>query len=266
MNTQHNPKGKNRPLHGVNVLITRAGKDAALFREKLEGCGASVIELPTVAIEPSDDTSILDDALENQQRYHWIAFTSRNAVQIVYGRLEALGLPPVLLPRIAAVGPSTASEVENYGSKVECAPHQATASDLARTMGKLGLAGVRVLIPAGDIARHELAHGLRDAGALVDQIVVYRTVQPLETRRASLDSLRTGGVDVIALASPSAIRNLSDMLGAHVPVLQHVKLACIGPSTAAAVHSLGLQPAITARNHTLEGLVESIVDLYSEGS
>src|SRR5207248_557945 len=140
-------------------------------------------------------------------------------VRAVFDRLAALGIESPAWPRVAAVGPATAEALEARGVLVTCRPEIATAGDLAGAMECRDVAGKRVLIPAGDISRPELADGLRAAGAMVDKVIAYRTVQPdparsTERSLASLHALRRGGVDVVALASPSAIRNLVSMLGA----------------------------------------------------
>ncbi len=94
-------------------------------------------------------------------------------------------------------------------------------------------------------------------------MIAYRTVQPLEVRQASLDALRRGAVDVVTIASPSAIHNLAGMLGPDISPLLYPAIVCIGPTTAAAVRELGLQPAAEAHEHTVAGLVQAVADLYS---
>jgi uroporphyrinogen-III synthase len=146
----------------------------------------------------------------------------------------------------------------------DCVPERATASDLAAALISDGIEGAHILLPAGNLARPELRRELEGAGAWVDEVVAYRTVRPDEIDTAALDALRTGTVDVVALASPSAIRNLVDMLEGDVACLQRAALACIGPSTAAAVQDLGLSPTVVAARHTLDGLAEAIVDCSRE--
>lgn len=261
MDTRSQPQSE-APLRGVSVLITRAADDVAPFRARLEELGSTVLELPTIDFAPPLDWEKLDDALRNLARYHWIAFTSRNAVRAVFQRLADLNLERDLPEFVAAVGPSTAAELASHGIAVRCEPRDATAAALVTAMTEAGVDGKRVLIPHGDLARPELATGLRVAGAQVDEVSAYRTIQPLEARGAALDALRRGGVDVVALASPSSLRNLVTMLGVQVTCLQYVKLVCIGPTTAAAVRDLRLEPAAIADEHTLDGLVRAIVGLW----
>jgi uroporphyrinogen III methyltransferase/synthase len=39
-----------------------------------------------------------------------------------------------------------------------------------------------------------------------------------------------------------------------------LKLASIGPETSKVIATLGLKPTVEARQHTIEGLVQSVVD------
>lgn len=247
----------------MRVLITRAGRDAAHFRAQLEVLGMTVVELPTIAIAPPDDPAPVDDALHRLSNYHWIIFTSRNAVQAVAERLQLQQKRSVPWPSVAAVGPATAAALREHGLPFDCAPDEARASALVDVL-RDQMRGARVLLPQGDRARSELAEGLRAAGADVDVVIAYRTVQAPLDRRAAIDALRRGEIDVIALASPSAFEHLTAMLGADLAPLQYTRLACIGPTTAEAVRNLGLEPAVIAQEHTLTGLVAAIGGLKSE--
>jgi uroporphyrinogen-III synthase len=222
-----------------------------------------VLSLPTVEILPLEDYGPLDTALERLEAYHWVCFASRNAVRAVFERLETRGwrLPEAL--RVAAVGPSTAAEIEGRGVNVQCVPGEATGMALAAELAGRGVAGQRILLPVGDISRPDLREGLEAAGARVDRVVVYRTVRPEQADAVGLAALRRGEVDVVALASPSAARNLTEMLDGDVSHLQAARLVCIGPTTAGAVRELGLEPATVAEPHTVEGLVAAIVQLYA---
>ncbi len=253
------------PLTGIRVLITRPRGSGDDLREALEGRGVIVVEVPALEIQPPDDLSPLDSALAQLDHYHWIAFTSRNAVDFFLTRAEErrVAMPAPL--RVAALGPSTAGFLGQRGMSVNCMPEEATAASLAREMARAGVAGCRVLIPCGDRSRPDLPDALRAAGAEVTAIVAYRTAAVETDDRKKLAAALTGGqVDVVALASPSALEGIDAVLEGNLQPLRDVRLVCIGPTTAEAVRSAGLVPAATANPHTAAGLAAAIAGLFTE--
>jgi uroporphyrinogen III methyltransferase/synthase len=128
---------------------------------------------------------------------------------------------------------------------------------LAKALFRKGMRGKRVLAPAARIGRVELVDKLRAAGAVVDVVPVYDTRAPRDPDPLLLDALRTGTVDVVALASPSAAGNLWNALGG--PPHDRVHIACIGPTTAAAASELGFRVDLVAATPSLEGLVEALL-------
>ena len=120
-----------------------------------------------------------------------------------------------------------------------------------------------MFLPVGDLARDDLQDGLQKAGAAVDSLVVYRTVAPLGGD-PQLDLLRAGEIQAVTLASPSAARNLVAMLGGDVSCLRRTKLVCIGPTTAAALRELELEPAAVAREPTVGGLAQAVLACAKE--
>lgn len=245
------------------MLITRAVHDVRKLRRPLLRLGARVVSMPTIAIAPPEDFGPLDAALRNLERYDWIVFASRHAVAAIFTRLAVLHLPPIIPPglRVAAVGPETAAALHRFRVHVDVQPTSASARALATALHD-EVDRKWILLPASDIARPELRQGLEVVGGFVNEVTAYRTVLPRDVDPAPLEMLREGKIDVVALASPSALRNLVALVK-DVDILRGTKLACIGATTAAEVRVYGLEPAAVATRHTLSGLVDAIVELYS---
>lgn len=253
------------PLHGVRVLITRPRDSANELLETLEAMGAAVVDIPALEIHSTKDLSEIDRALDRLATYDWIAFVSRNAVDFFLSRAEERGITLPLGLRVAAVGPPTAARLQDRGISVSCLPPEATAVALVGAMIRVGVAGCRVLIPCGDRGRPDLADGLRAGGAEVEEVIVYRTVAAGTGDRKRLAAALTNGqVDVVALASPSALDGIAVALDGNLQPLRDVRLVCIGPATAEAVRSVGLLPAAIAKPHTAAGLAAAIAGLFTE--
>jgi uroporphyrinogen III methyltransferase/synthase len=73
-----------------------------------------------------------------------------------------------------------------------------------------------------------------------------------------------GKVDVITFTSPSTVTNFMEIMGRNYTVPAHVKIACIGPVTAAAVKKAGLPADIIQERYTIPGLVETLIEYFKK--
>ena len=80
-------------LQGRTVVVTRAGDQAGRLSELLRDEGATVVEMPLIAIEdPHDDGVALRAALEELDAFEWLIVTSPNGAARV---AALLGSRPV---------------------------------------------------------------------------------------------------------------------------------------------------------------------------
>ena len=115
----------------------------------------------------------------------------------------------------------------------------------------------RVLIPRAETARDVLPDGLAAAGWDVDVVPAYRTVAPAPDP-ASAAVL--ADADVITFTSSSTVTNFVDAYGADaVPEV----VATIGPVTTATARSRGLEVAVEAAEHTVDGLVAALENFFA---
>lgn len=259
----NDPRGSRPdPLSGVRIAVTRAADDSGGLRHALEPLGAVVVEIPSIQRVSPEDWSSADSALRALSTYHWVLFTSRHTVRAVFTRMSEIGLLATVPDGVlaGAVGAATTNALLDRGVRVDCTASHGTGESLARELMNRGIDGRRVLIPGSDLARPELGEMLTQAGADVQQIVVYRTIKPVDPS-ASMDALRRGEVDVVVFASPSAVRNLVDMLEGRVERLRGVQCVCIGPTTAGAVEAMGLPVSAVSDDRTDDGLVGAILRL-----
>src|SRR5438128_1763707 len=76
-------------LHGKNILTTRAASNSGDLGQRLTELGAHVVEFPTVEMEPVEDWAAIDDAIVRMNSYHWLMFTSANAIDYFMKRIGA---------------------------------------------------------------------------------------------------------------------------------------------------------------------------------
>ena len=74
--------------------------------------------------------------------------------------------------------------------------------------------------------------------------------------------MNEGKVDVITFTSPSTVTNFMEIMGRNSVIPPQVKIACIGPVTAAAVKKAGLPVDIIQERYTVPGLVERLIEYF----
>ena len=72
------------------------------------------------------------------------------------------------------------------------------------------------------------------------------------------EALKHSEVNWITFTSCSTVENFLAMIGGEEIDLSPVRLAAIGPVTAAAIQAAGLTPNVVASPHTAEALVEAM--------
>ena len=266
---------ENRALYGWTVLVPRAKNQAGPMSARLASHGAIPVEVPTISVEPPRSPVQMERAIKGlvDGRYHWIVFTSVNAVKAVWDKLREFGLDARALAgvRVAAVGPKTSQAVKDLGITPELLP-----KDDARNAA--GLVDVfpphdpdldlvdRVLLPRADIATDVLVDGLIELGWDVEDVVAYRTVRAAPPSPEIRDMIKTGGFDAVCFTSSSTVKNLVGIAGKpHNRTI----IACIGPMAAQTACEHGLRvdvmPEAAGVPELVDALAAHVADLRAKG-
>jgi uroporphyrinogen III methyltransferase / synthase len=249
-----------KPLLGVRVLVTRPQDPDSEFARLLQERGAAVQSLPLIALGPPPNEREVAAAIERLESFDWLVFTSAAGVtSFSQRRRQPLSASK---PRLAAVGPATARAVEaEFGRRVDLVPDQFSGEALADALLGRVTTSDRILVMQAADARQALAARLRGAGLQVQTVAAYSTV---EVRPPELEE-RIAEVDVIALASPSAVHSLVHALGEPraSAKLRGKLIACIGPVTLFEARQAGLHVEIVPKSTTLPALVDALCTYYS---
>lgn len=253
-----------KPLFGKRVLVTRAREQASDFVDILEKEGACVIEFPTIKIVPPASWDAVDEAIEMLESYDWAIFTSVNGVKYFIERLKAKGrdVRDFKGIRLCAIGPKTASEIEELGLRIDFVPKEYRAEGIIEGLGDVK--GKRILLPRAEVAREILPEELTRMGATVDVITTYKTVKPEGKTKEMRDMFKEGTVDVVTFTSSSTVTNFLGMFeeGEGIGLLKNVKVASIGPITAETAKRHGIETEIMPKDYTVPALAQAIVDYY----
>ncbi len=255
-----------KPLFGRGIVITRPEAQAEGFGEMLRAAGARVILFPVIRVAPPETWEKLDEALGRIEEYRWIIFTSANGVAFFFRRLREIGrdLRDLKGIRIAAIGPATAAAVEALGIRVDLVPEEFVSEGVVKAFAGEDLRGGRVLLPRAAEARDVIPEGLAALGARCDIATTYRTIRS-DRSASDLEPLFADGkVDVVSFTSPSTVKNFLGIMGPAFSLPPGVRIACIGPVTAAAARKAGLPVDILQERFTIPGMVEALVAYFKK--
>jgi len=112
----------------------------------------------------------------------------------------------------------------------------------------------RALIARAEQARDVLPDALRERGADVELLALYRTVaEPLS--ESALESAL--GADYVTFTSASSVRFFLDAAAAPTG---GQRIVSIGPVTSAALRERGLTVDVEASEHTPDGLIAALLE------
>lgn len=259
-----------RPLFGQRIVVTRTREQAGQFARRLHDLGAEVIEVPTIKLEPPAERASLVDALLELNSYDWLVFTSPNGVAkfFEYFFKQFHDMRDIGGVKIAAVGPATANKLKELHLQVDLMPEEAVASKIAEAFAEFeSIENLKICLLRAEVANRELPEALEALGAIVDDVACYRTVPETEDPTGSATRLLETGADWITFTSGSTVEHFHARfdLPALVKKFPNIKLATIGPETSKTLAKLGLKPAIEARQHTLDGLIEAMISSRKHG-
>lgn len=253
-----------RPLFGQGVVVTRSREQASGLTAQLSELGACVFEFPTIATFPLDDDAPARQVLADLSAYDWIVFTSVNGVGHFFAILEAMGLDARALAgaRVAAIGPATAEALAGRGIRADATPEKYVAESVVETLLARGAAGSRVLIPRARQAREVLPEKLAEAGARVTVLPVYETRLDDTAPDEVLAALAAGEITFLTFSSSSTVDNFFAKILPETlaPCRDRLKIACIGPVTAATLEKHGFTADVMPADYTIPALVAALVE------
>ena len=246
------------PLFGTRVAITRARAQASGLAARLGRLGAEVIEVPAIRIEPRPDGLRAAADTVARRECDVVCLTSPNGAELLMGELESRGLDARALAGmvVAAIGPGTAAALRARGVRADVVPERSIAESLAAELIERGVGGRRVLVARASEARDVLPRELEQAGASVTVVALYETV------REQLGPDQLAGLaraEYVTFTSSSTVRFLTEALGGAERFPAEARVVSIGPVTSRTARDLGLEVAVEAERHDVDGLVEALL-------
>lgn len=254
-------------LNAKRVVITRAAEQSDSLLSALIAHGAVPLLFPLLEFAAPEDCFAIDNAVAHAGEFDWIIFTSQNGVRAFFERANLVD-PPLTLSagktRIAAVGPATADAIRQSGFSVDhvAATHHGLAL-AAELRGRLQNANV--LLPRGDKASLDLPAALREAGALVTDVIAYRTTAPEHVNEGVRWAIEKGTVDAILFFSPTAVTHFKNLFAkekvAHLS--ETAIFAAVGPVTAIALREAAIERFVIAEDTTVDAVLETLSNHFA---
>jgi uroporphyrinogen-III synthase len=261
------------PLAGFTVAVTAARRRDELGA-LLERRGARVYYAPAIQIVPlADDTQLLS-ATEQclSDRLDVVVATTGIGFRGWVEAADGWGLGERLhtqfdQARLLARGPKARGAIRAAGLVDAWSPASESSTEVLEHLLAQDLNGARIAVQLHGEPLPDFVQALREAGASVVEVPVYRWVQPDDVAplRRLVDQVAAGQVDAVAFTSAPAVASLlriAEQAGSGPAVLaafrKDVVPACVGPVTAGLLESRDVG-TIQPERARLGALVREIV-------
>ena len=261
----------NLPLIEKTILITRSVEQSSKFRDLLQQQGANVLEMPALEIKPPSSWADLDKAIANLASFDWLILTSANGVNYFCDRLITQGKDARTLAgiKIAVVGKKTAATLQQKNLQPDFIPPDFVADSLVANFPE-ELTQKKILFPRVETGGREvLVKELTAKGAEVVEVAAYQSGCPQKIEPNVWNALQQKQIDIITFASSKTVRNFVQLVQQELKnhdritlqsILDNVCIASIGPQTSKTCQELFGRVDIEAKEYTLEGLTQAIVN------
>jgi len=242
------------------VITTQPEEQAQHVIQMLSKAGVKVFDLPMIEIKLYEPNYTISRIIRSLESFNLLMFTSKNGVRGFFHSLKALqgnfSLHGKL--KIAAIGKSTAMEVERYNHKADIINTGKTSDDfLVQLKRDVINSESKVLLVLGNLAPDKLYKSI-DELCFVQRINVYETTRPKSINEATLALVKNQKADMMVFTSPSAFQNFIDITNIK-PENQKMKIACIGQTTGNFIRSKGFNLNLVATKPEIDSFAEEII-------
>jgi uroporphyrinogen-III synthase len=251
-------------LQGLNILVTRPEKQAQVLCDLIEARGGKAVRFPVLEISDPADPSSIKACLERINEYDLGIFISANAVSKLFQYLDTKN---IVLPnriKLAVIGKGTKRLLDDKDIKVDICPEEHFNSEELLAMDTMQqVKGKRVVIFKGEGGRNLLETTLKERGAIVDNMELYKRA-PVNTEPAPiLQRWKNNELQIVTATSNEGLQALFDIVGSEGrEYLRNTPLVIISERMREKATELGFQADIKVTSEASnEGILKALEEL-----
>jgi len=241
-------------------ISTRPANDSDELTGLFANAGATLLQMPLIEILPKPLTKEESAAFSHLEDFQWLIFTSANGVKYFFENLT-VELPSSL--QIGVIGNKTEKVLNDLGYSASFKNPGSTGEEFADSFAeKIKNNGKpKILLALGNLARNVIQHKLVDY-ATFTRIDVYETKEAESVENNTIEKIENNDYEMLIFTSPSGIQQFVKL--ANKNLLQKIRIACIGETTAKAAIENNIEPKVVATTSSASGLFESIINFYKK--
>jgi uroporphyrinogen-III synthase len=243
---------------GWRLLLTRPAEDCAALAQTLAAQGVFSHCLPLLDIVALPVSDKIRQAIARLPRCNAVIVVSKPAARIALDLLE--GSPSLTMPWFS-VGAATAQILRDHGLDVSY-PADGDDSEallqLPRLREAVSQPGAQVLILRGEGGRELLAERLRELGASVEYLELYRRDLPAYPPNELSLRIEAERLNGLVVSSGQGFEHLRQMAGDAWPTIAQLPLFVPSPRVAELAHAAGAQTVVDCRGASAAALLTAL--------
>lgn len=247
-------------MTGWRLLLTRPADESAALARVLAEARVFSSSLPLLDIEPIPVSATMREVIRSLDRYCAVIVVSKPAARIAVDLLKQFwSQPPV--PRWFSVGAATAQILEANGLDVSFpvdGDDSEALLELPRLREAIAGPGPQVLIMRGEGGRELLAERLRELGASVEYLELYRRGLPQYPPATLPERIEAEHLNGLVVSSGQGFEHLHRLAGDAWPVMAQLPLFVPSPRVAELARAAGAQTVVDCRGASAAALLTAL--------
>jgi uroporphyrinogen-III synthase len=247
-------------VKGWRLLLTRPNEESQALARVLADEGVFCSSLPLLEIEPLPVTEENRSTIYNLAAYCAVIVVSKPAARLGLEMVDEVWPQPPM-QHWFTVGAATAQILDDYGLRVFF-PEQGDDSEALLDLPQLqeAISGYdpKVLIMRGEDGRELLAERLRERGASVDYLPLYRRHLPSYPAFALPQRVEAERLNGLVVSSGQGFQHLRELAGDAWPDLAQLPLFVPSPRVAELARSAGALTVVDCRGASASALLAAL--------